>query len=119
MKIFKLVLTILFGILLILGGISHFMNPLMYAGFFPEFAMNKVINIVAGVVEIGLGLGALIPRFRPTATIGIFLLMLVFLPLHVIDVFRGDPAVGSHQVALIRLPVQFVLILWAWFISRK
>ena len=119
MKMFKLVLTYLFGVLLILGGISHFMNPLMYAGFFPEFAMNDVINILAGVVEIGLGIGVFIPRFRPMATLGILVLMLLFLPLHIIDVFRANPAVGTHQNALIRLPIQFVLILWAWFISRK
>jgi hypothetical protein len=45
--------------------------------------------------------------------------MILFLPLHVIDVFRGDPAVGSHQAALIRLPVQFVFIFWAWFCHRN
>jgi uncharacterized membrane protein len=119
MKIFKLVLTILLGLLMILGGISHFLNPLLYAGFFPEFALNGALNIAGGVVEIGLGLGAMIPRFRHYATLGILLLMILFLPLHVIDVFRGDPAVGSHQAALIRLPVQFVFIFWAWFCHRN
>lgn len=119
MKIFKLVLTILLGILMVLGGVSHFLNPLMYAGFFPEFLLNDALNIVTGVVEIGLGLGAMIPRFRHLATLGILLLMVLFLPLHVIDVFRSDPAVGSHQTALFRLPVQFVLIFWAWFCYRN
>jgi uncharacterized membrane protein len=119
MKTFKLILTLLFGVLLILGGISHFMNPLMYAGFFPEFALNPLINVLAGIAEIGLGIGALIPRFRPMATLGILLLMLAFLPLHIIDVLRENPAVGSHKNALIRLPFQLVLILWAWFISRR
>jgi len=35
------------------------------------------------------------------------------------DVFKENPAIGSHQLALIRLPLQFVLILWAWFIAKK
>lgn len=118
MKIFKLVLTILLGLLMVLGGVSHFLNPLMYAGFFPEFLLNDELNIAAGVVEIGLGLGVMIPRFRHYATLGILLLMVLLLPLHVIDVFRSNPAVGSHQAALIRLPVQFVFIFWAWFCHR-
>jgi uncharacterized membrane protein len=119
MKTFKLVLTFLFGLFLILGGVSHFMNPEMYARFFPNFALNPVINVLAGVTEIGLGIGLFIPKFRSMATLAVFVLMLVFLPLHIIDVFRTEPAVGTHQIALIRLPMQFVLILWAWFINKK
>jgi uncharacterized membrane protein len=51
--------------------------------------------------------------------LGILAMMLVFLPLHIWDIFRENPAIGSHKVALIRLPIQFVLIAWAWFISKK
>ncbi|HAK78963.1 MAG TPA: hypothetical protein DCM71_19145 [Runella sp.] len=51
--------------------------------------------------------------------LGIFVMMLVFLPLHVIDIFKENPAIGSHQVALVRLPIQFVLIAWTWFIYKK
>jgi len=45
--------------------------------------------------------------------------MLLFLPLHIWDIFREKAAIGSHQVALIRLPIQFVLIAYAWFINKK
>jgi hypothetical protein len=45
--------------------------------------------------------------------------MIIFLPLHVWDVFRDKPAIGSHQIALIRLPIQFLLIFIGWFISKK
>jgi hypothetical protein len=44
--------------------------------------------------------------------------MLAFLPLHLMDVFKDAPAIGSHKAALVRLPLQFVFILWAWFIYR-
>jgi hypothetical protein len=46
-------------------------------------------------------------------------LMLIFLPLHTYDVFVDNPAIGSHKAAMIRLPVQFLFIAWAWFISKK
>jgi uncharacterized membrane protein len=46
-------------------------------------------------------------------------MMLAFLPLHILDVFKENPAIGSHEAALVRLPLQFVLILWAWFIKKR
>ena len=119
MKYVKLLLTLLFGVLLIFAGFNHFLNPEMYAPFIPDFMPKVTVNYLVGIVEVVLGVGVLIPRFRYPAALGILLLMLAFLPLHVWDVFREHPAIGSHQVALIRLPIQFVLIAWAWFISRR
>ena len=119
MQITKLILTFLFGILMILAGINHFLKPEMYSPFIPNFLPIKAINYLSGILEIVCGLGVFIPPFRGWATLGILVMMLIFLPLHIWDVFREKPAIGSHQVALIRLPIQFVLIAWAWFISKK
>ena len=119
MKTVKLILTLLFGAFMIFSGINHFLKPDMYLPFIPDFLPKVLIIYLSGVVEIVLGLGVFIPRFRHLSALGILLLMLLFLPLHTVDVFRDNPAIGSHSIALIRLPIQFVLILWAWFISRK
>jgi uncharacterized membrane protein len=119
MKNIKLILTFLFGAFMIFGGVNHFIKPEMYAPFIPEFLPNVAINYLAGIAEIIVGIGVFIPKFRSVATLGILIMMLVFLPLHILDIFKENPAIGSHQVALIRLPVQFLFILWAWFISRK
>lgn len=119
MRNIKSVLTILFGLFMVLGGIMHFLKPAMYFPFIPDSLPKNTINYVAGFVEIIAGVGVFIPRFRSVATLGILLLMVGFLPLHILDVFKEHPAIGSHQAALIRLPLQFVLILWAWFIHKK
>lgn len=119
MKIATLILTILFALFMIFGGINHFLKPDMYLPFIPTGLPVLVIIYLSGVIEIALGVGALIPKTRTWSTLGILLLMIAFLPLHVIDVFKENPAVGSHKVALIRLPMQFVLIAWAWFIYKK
>jgi uncharacterized membrane protein len=119
MKNLKLILTYLFGAFMIFGGANHFIKPEMYAPFIPAFLPSLAINYLAGILEIAVGIGVFIPRFRSMATLGILIMMLVFLPLHIIDVFKENPAIGSHQVALIRLPVQFLLIAWAWFINKK
>lgn len=115
----KLLLTFLFGGFMILGGAMHFINPEMYNPFIPDFMPKAVVNYASGLLELILGIGVMIPRSRSAATLGIFLLMLAFLPLHVLDVFKENPAIGSHHLALIRLPLQFVLIAWAWFIYKK
>ncbi len=119
MKNFKLILTFLFGIFMIFGGLNHFLKPEITAPFIPDFLPNVAVNYLSGILEIICGIGVFIPKFRGWATLGILAMMLAFLPLHIIDVFREKPAIGTHQLALIRLPMQFVLIVWAWFISRK
>ena len=116
MKIFKLILTFLFGAFMIMAGINHFLKPAMFFPFIPDLLPKEVVNYIAGILEIVVGVGVFIPAFRSWATLGILGLMVVFLPLHIIDVFSEIPAIGSHQLALIRLPIQFVLILWAWYI---
>ncbi|MEZ4905363.1 MAG: hypothetical protein R2822_28175 [Spirosomataceae bacterium] len=119
MKLFKLLLTYLLGAFMVFGGVNHFLNPAMYLPFIPSFFSKELVNYGTGIVEIIFGMAVFIPAARYWGTLGILVLMLVFLPLHIWDVFRNNPAIGSHQAALIRLPIQFVLIAWAWFIDQK
>lgn len=119
MKNLKPILTFLFGAFMIFGGVNHFTKPEMYAPFIPDFLPSLAINYLAGVAEIVLGLGVYDPRFRSKATFGILVMMLIFLPLHIFDVFKENPAIGSHQAAITRLPVQFLFIAWAWYIHKK
>ena len=104
---------------MIVCGVLHFINPEKYFPFIPNFLQKEIINYLGGALEIALGIGVFISRFRSFATFGIVLLMIAFLPLHFIDVFKEHPAIGNHAVAIARLPVQFVLILWAWFINKE
>ena len=45
--------------------------------------------------------------------------MLLLLPLHIIDLFRDKPVIGSMTAAIIRIPIQFLLIFLAWFGKEK
>jgi uncharacterized membrane protein len=119
MKLLRKILTFLLGAFMIYAGYSHFANPDMYSPFIPNFLPEGIVNYGAGVVEIILGIGTFIPAYRKQALFGILLLMLIFLPLHIIDVFAENPAIGSHKAAYVRLPVQFVFILWAWWMWKQ
>jgi uncharacterized membrane protein len=119
MKYAKLILTFLFGVFIIFGGVNHFLKPAMYFPFIPASMPQAAITYLSGVLEILVGIVVFIPKFRSYGTLGILALMIAFLPLHIIDVFSETPAIGSHQATLIRLPVQFLFILWAWYIHKK
>jgi len=114
----KSTLRSILGASMILAGIVHFINPAMYGPMIPDGLPKELINYGSGALEILLGIGVFVERFRWWATLGILLLMVVFLPVHVIDYFRDQPAIGSKTIAAIRIPLQFVLIGWAWWVHR-
>lgn len=119
MKYLKLGLTFLFGAFMIFGGINHFLKPEMYVPFIPDFLPQSFINLSSGILEIVLGIGVFIPKTRLKACRGIFILMLLFLPLHIWDLFKEHPAIGSHQAAMIRVPVQLLFIFITGYISKR
>ena len=96
----------------------HFIRPEVYNPFIPDSFPKLAVNYATGVVELLLGIGLFTPRYCKLAATGIFLLMIAFLPLHVIDAFREHPAIGSKTLAYIRLPLQIVLIYWPWYIRK-
>ncbi|EAR02022.1 MauE/DoxX family redox-associated membrane protein [Maribacter sp. HTCC2170] len=119
MKIFWRVLQILLAVFMIYAGIQHFMKPEFYTPFVPSFLPFEISLIyLSGLFEVVFGLLLLIPRYAKLASTGILLLMLVFLPIHIWDVFADTPAIGSHKAALIRLPIQFVFIGWAFKVRQ-
>jgi len=115
MKIIWTVLRILFAAFMIFGGVQHFLNPEFYIPFVPSFLpFTKAIIYGSGVLEILFGIMMIIPKYAKEGALGVLALMLIFLPVHVWDVFSDSPAIGSQRAALIRLPFQFLFIFLAW-----
>ncbi|MCF8258322.1 MAG: hypothetical protein K9J06_12275 [Flavobacteriales bacterium] len=109
-----------FGAFLLAAGINHFIRPEFYAAFVPAWMSLDFANLGSGIAEIVLGLGLFLPRRRKWAALGAMVLMVVFLPLHVWDVLRDDPAIGSRTAAWVRLVVQLCFILWmGWLALQK
>ncbi len=114
----KAIAAYVFGAFLLLGGVNHFLKPEFYAPFVPSQISLEFANWSSGILELILGLGLFFSRVRIIAAWGVFCLMLAFLPLHIWDVFRYDPAIGSATAAYIRLPFQFFFILWTWWLAQ-
>lgn len=111
-----LILRILFGCFFIFAGFMHLIKPKTFNNFIPDFLPKTTVNYVVGILEISIGLGLLIPFTIKSASLLMFVLMLVFLPLHILDAFKEKPIIGSKTVAYIRIVIQFLLLYVAYLI---
>ncbi|APG63854.1 hypothetical protein LPB136_13325 [Tenacibaculum todarodis] len=116
METFILVIRIIFGLFLIYAGVMHFIKPKFFNGFIPKPLPKLTVNYIAGFLEMAIGIGLLFNQTAKNSAIGFFILMLIFLPLHIWDLTKEKPAIGSKKLAIIRLPLQFVLLYAAYLI---
>jgi len=109
-------LRIIFGIFFAFAGIMHFIKPKIFNRFIPNFLSKLAVNYIAGLLELAIGIGLLINQTTKQAALAMFILMLIFLPIHIWDVFRDKPAIGSKKIAIFRVPLQFLLLYIAYLI---
>ncbi|MCL7763640.1 DoxX family membrane protein [Polaribacter sp. Z014] len=116
MEIFILILKIFFSVLFCFAGIMHVIKPNAFKHFIPDFLPKRLVNYIAGIIEFALGLGLFFPSTVKNAAMGIFVLMILFLPIHIWDLTKERPAIGSKKIALIRILLQFLLMYLSYFI---
>lgn len=116
------------GFFYIGAGILHFVAPKVYARVVPpRFPKPVALVYLSGLAEIVLGGGVLLQRTRRRSAWGIIALLVAVFPANVhmatSDVATDavpDRIEGIAQAALwIRLPLQGVLMLWAWWYTRS
>ena len=114
------ILKIVMAIFMIYAGAQHFIKPEFFIPFVPAFLPLKMAIIyISGAIEILLGLSLFIHKYAKYGAYGIFILLLLFLPIHIWDLFSETPAIGSKQAAFIRLPVQFLFMFIIWKVKNS
>lgn len=103
------------------AGIYHFINPEFYIQIVPSFITEKeFIVAVSGLSEIILAAFLLFKETRKIASILIILMLFLFLFLvhfpMVLDFY--DHGNSLLWLAIIRIPIQFALIFWAFKIVK-
>lgn len=99
-------------------GLAHFVSVDGFSKFIPEAIPFKAAWVIlTGVLEIVLAVGLFLPGTRKWAGRGVFLVLLLYTPLHVIDLLRDAPVIGPKVVAIIRLPIQGVMLYLAWLVG--
>ncbi|CAN5870488.1 DoxX family protein [soil metagenome] len=121
----KPVLRWLLTIVMVAAGVNHFIHPPPYLGMMPaELPQGWHLPLVyiSGVFEILGGLGLLLPATRRAAAWGLIALLVAVFPANLNMALNHLPLGDSlvPQWALwARLPLQVVLIVWAWWFTRS
>lgn len=104
-----------------LAGINHFVNPGFYYPLIPDYLLqvSQIINVFAGIAEVVLGILLIFHKTRKPAAMGIFLMLIAFVPSHIYFIQIGSCVdsglcvpewVGWMRLILIHP----LLMLWAW-----
>jgi len=110
----------------VVAGLLHFVVPGLYAQIIPPFLPAPLALVyLSGVAEVAVGLGLLWPRTRQQAAWATIALLVAIFPANVYMatsgvVVTGMPGGGdpSELVRWGRLPLQGVLILWAYWYTE-
>ena len=100
----------------ILAGIGHFVKPNWYLRVMPPFfPSHRTLVIVSGIVEVLLGIGLFFPLVKNSALILIIAMLVLFLTVHVYMLSGKKAAAGIPLwILILRIPLQFLLIYWAY-----
>ena len=120
MKVGKGIGKALFASLFILGGIGHFVATDVYLKIMPPYMpYPRALVLLSGVFEVALGLLLLVPLTSRIAAWGLIALLIAVLPAN-FSMYQDAGKFGlSPTLLLLRLPLQGVLILWAWTYTRR
>ncbi|WP_252729994.1 DoxX family protein [Zobellia uliginosa] len=106
----------LMGLTYTMAGIMHFVKPKMYMRIMPQYLPNhKLLVLLSGVAEIILGIGVCFPITKNFSIYGLVLMLAVFLLVHFYMLSSKKASAGFPKwLLLLRLPIQFVLMYWAY-----
>ncbi len=123
MIVVKRVLLWLMGAFYVAAGANHFLDAEFYRPMMPPYLpAHDLLIQLSGVAEVVLGVAVLIPSLQRLAAWGIVALLIAVFPanLHVAlnDVPIGGASEGYGIWNWVRLPLQALLIAWAWWYTR-
>jgi uncharacterized membrane protein len=110
----------LLGITFIVAGTLHFVSPEVYRKIMPPYLpWHDFLIYLSGFFEILFGILVLLPKTRWWGAIGLVLLLIAVFPANLYMAQTGGTTVGDAAylpiVAWARLPLQLVMIAWAWW----
>lgn len=121
MRVLKTIMKLLLAVFFIAAGVNHFVNPDFYVKIMPPYLpWHLELVYLSGVFEIVFGAMLLIPRLSRAAAWGIIAVLIGVFPANI------HMAVNSHLypeisplLLTLRLPLQGVLIVWAYWFTRR
>lgn len=105
----------------VLAGVNHFINPVFYKKIMPPgLPWHYPLIYMSGVGEIILGVLLIPQQSRKWAAWGIILLLVAVFPANVQMMLNfRDQQNPNLWLAILRLPLQLLLIGWAYKFTKK
>ncbi|MEO6490045.1 MAG: DoxX family protein [Ferruginibacter sp.] len=109
------------SLLFVLAGLNHFLHKEFYIKIMPSWiGFHEQLVIVSGVFEILFALLLLPSQTRRFASWGLILLLITVFPANIQMMLNY---VNQHHsnlwISIVRLPIQILLIWWAYTFAKK
>jgi uncharacterized membrane protein len=110
---------ILLAVIMIAAGVIHFVNPQIYVSIMPKYLpWHLGLVYASGFLEILFGVG-LLTGFSSVAAWGLIALFVTVFPANLNMALHPELAPQIPSAFLwLRLPLQAVLIWWAWQFTK-
>ena len=120
MSLLEMLLKFALGLLMMAAGLNHFRNPSFYLRMMPDYLPSpEALVVLSGLAEMLVGALLLIPRFSRLAAWALIALLLAVFPANVNMALHPERFPEFSSTGLwVRLPLQGLLILWAWWYTR-
>lgn len=116
----KSISKFLLATFMIVAGTMHFANPAFFLKIMPPYLpFHKELVLVSGIFEIILGALLLIPKYSHLAAWGIMALLIAVFPANIYLYQNQEILPASPTIHLLRLPLQGVFVLWAFWYTRS
>jgi uncharacterized membrane protein len=103
-------------------GIMHFATPNPFVKIVPSSLPHPLLLVyISGFFEIAGGIGLMVPRVRQAAAWGLILLFIAVFPANINMAINQIDLPGIPDSSILRwgrLPLQAVLIAWAWWYAK-
>ena len=100
----------------IIAGIMHFVKPKAYLRIMPRYLPeHKLLVSLSGIAEVLLGICLCLSITKNLAVYAIILMLIFFLPVHLYMLSGKQASAGVPKwVLILRIPLQFGLMYWAY-----
>lgn len=110
----------LLGVFLVIAGANRFRDPAFYVSIMPTYLpWHLALVYISGAAEVVLGALLFSPKLQKIAAWGVFALFIAVFPANVQMALHPELYPQFSETSLwLRLPVQGVLLGWAFWLTR-
>jgi uncharacterized membrane protein len=121
MQKLKLIFKFLFAVSFVVAGFNHIFNTSFYLHIMPPYLPRPLLLVyLSGLIEIILGVLLLSPKLTWMAAWGLVALLIAVFPANLHMAVNHELYPEYSVTALwARLPLQFVLIGWAYWYTKS